>query len=101
MAGRVAYHHLVDRENRISVDPDLGRVLPLVAAALSAVAPIHRRPEGEGAPRTLSAVEVEALLFRPGFDALAVLDELFSRRRDLHQAIEALRMARQYFGGTP
>ena len=101
MAGRVAYHHLVDRENRISVDPDLGRVLPLVAAALSAVAPIHRRPEGEGAPRTLSVVEVEALLFRPGFDALAVLDELFIRRRDLHQAIEALRMARQYFGGTP
>lgn len=101
MAGRVAYHHLVDRENRISVDPDLGRVLPLVAAALSAVAPIHRRPESEGATRTLTATEVEALLFRPGFDALAVLDDLFIRRRDLHQAIEALRMARQYFGGTP
>lgn len=99
MAGRVAYHHLVDRENRISVDPDLGRVLPLVAAALSAVAPIHRRPQGEEASRTLSASEVEALLFRPGFDALAVLDDLFIRRRDLHQAIEALRMARQYFGG--
>jgi hypothetical protein len=101
VAGRVAYHHLVDRENRISVDPDLGRVLPLVAAALSAVAPIHRRAEGEGAPRSLSAVEVEALLFRPGFDALAALDDLFIRRRDLHQAIEALRMARQYFGGNP
>ena len=34
-------------------------------------------------------------------DALVVLDELFIRRRDLHQAIEALRMARQYFGGNP
>jgi len=101
VAGRVAYHHLVDRENRISVDPDLGRVLPLVAAALSAVAPIHRRPESEGASSTLTTIEVEALLFRPGFDARLVLDDLFIRRRDLHQAIEALRMARQYFGGTP
>jgi hypothetical protein len=101
VAGRVAYHHLVDKENRISVDPDLGRVLPLVAAALSAVAPIHRRVEGHQSSSVLSAVEVEAVLFRPGFDALLALDELFIRRRDLHQAIESLRMARQYFGGKP
>ena len=74
--------------------------MPLVAAALSAVAPIHRRPDAEGTSRSLTSSEVEALLFRPGFDALVVLDELFIRRRDLHQAIEALRMARQYFGSN-
>jgi hypothetical protein len=101
VAGRVAYHHLVDKENRISVDPDLGRVLPLVAAALSAVAPIHRRSAARDAARTLTSLEVEAILFRPGCDALVALDELFIRRRDLHQAIESLRMARQYFGGKP
>ena len=101
VACRVAYHHLVDKENRISVDPDLGRVLPLVAAALSAVAPIHRRSPGHHSSRTLTSLELEAILFRPGFDALVALDELFIRRRDLHQAVESLRMARQYFGGKP
>jgi len=101
VAGRVAYHHLVDKEKRISVDLDLGRVLPLVAAALSAVAPIHKRSLAHHSPRTLTAPEVEVLLFRPGCDALVALDELFIRRRDLHQAIESLRMARLYFGGRP
>ena len=101
VAGRVAYHHLVDQEHRISVDPDLGRVLPLVAAALSAVAPIHRRAAGPESSRALTSREVEAILFRPGCDAHLALDELFIRRRDLHRAIESLRMARQYFGGKP
>lgn len=100
VAGRVAYHQLIDKQNRISVSEDLGRALPLVAAALSAVAPIHRGGSAD-APHVLSAQEVEALLFRAGFDATSVLDELFIRRRDLHQAIESLRTARQYFGGKP
>jgi hypothetical protein len=100
VAGRVAYHHLVDKENRISVDPDMGRVLPMVAAALSAVAPIHKRAANDSS-RMLTSLEVEAVLFRPGFDTLVALDELFIRRKDLHRAIESLRMARQYFGGKP
>jgi hypothetical protein len=100
VAGRVAYHHLVDKENRISVDPDMGRVLPLVAAALAAVASIHRRAEHDSS-RTLTYSEVETILFRPGCDALVALDELFIRRKDLHRAIESLRMARQYFDGKP
>jgi hypothetical protein len=100
VAGRVAYHQLIDKENRISVSDDLGRALPLVACALSAVAPIHRGGASAEA-HVLSAQEVEALLFRPGFDAAAVLDELYIRRSDLHQAIESLRTAKQYFGAKP
>jgi hypothetical protein len=99
VAGRVAYHQLVDKENHIAVDPDLGRVLPLVAAALSAVAPIHRRSESEKS-RVLTTMEVEAILFRPGFEPRAALDDLFIRRGDLHKAIESLRTANQFFGRT-
>lgn len=99
VAGRVAYHQLVDKENRIAVDPDLGRVLPLVAAALSAVAPIHQRStEEDGESRTLTTQEVEAVLFRPGVPPRSMLDELYIRRGDLHKAIETLRAANQYFG---
>jgi hypothetical protein len=97
VAGRVAYHQLVDRESRLSVADDLGRALPLVAAALSAVAPIHRCVAlGETQP--LTSIEVDALLFGPGCDARAALADLYIRRRDLHNAIESLRTAKQYFG---
>ena len=41
---------------------------------------------------------MEALLFRPGYSARAVLDDLYIRRGDLHRAIESLRTANQYFG---
>jgi ATP/maltotriose-dependent transcriptional regulator MalT len=99
VAGRVAYSQLVDKQNRISIDPDLGRVLPLVAAALSAVAPIHKRPVAESEEsRPLTTVELEAALFRPGVQPRTVLDELYIRRGDLHRAIETLRTANQYFG---
>jgi hypothetical protein len=97
VAGRVAYHQLIDKENRLSVSEDLGRALPLVAAALSAVAPIHRAGQ-PGQSRVLSSTEVDAILFAPGCDTREALTELYIRRRDLHQAIESLRTARQYFG---
>jgi hypothetical protein len=97
VAGRVAYHQLIDKKNRVSVSEDLGRVLPLVAAALSAVAPIHKVTEHEKS-RQLSSLEVDTILFRPGVDARTVLDGLFIRRRDLHMAIESLRTANEYFG---
>ena len=97
VAGRVAYHQLIDKKNRLSVNDDLGRVLPLVAAALSAVATIHKR-SGVGNVRALSSLEVDGILFRRERDARAALDELYIRRGDLHKAIETLRTANQYFG---
>jgi hypothetical protein len=97
VAGRVAYHQLVEKEKRLSVSEDLGRVLPLVAAALSAVAPFHR-VSVPGQARELTSIEVDAILFGPGSDARTALTEIYIRRRDLHQAIESLRTAKQYFG---
>jgi hypothetical protein len=95
-ACRVAYHQIIDKKKRLPVDADLGRALPLVAVALSAVAPIHTQAAAEAA-RELQPSELDAILFKPG-DA-ARLDELFIRRSDLHRAIEVLGIANDCFGG--
>jgi hypothetical protein len=91
VASRVAYRALVPAAKQAAGEMELSRVLPRIAAALGSVAPIHQRARPAGGMRLLSAEDVGNLLFKPGYESRAVLDDLFIRRGDLHKAIESLR----------
>lgn len=91
-AASTAYFHITGAGRQVSGEAALAEILPLVAIALSAVAPILR---DDGRP--LSDRDVNQLLFRrkagPG-----ALDELRMRRGDLRKAMELLRQAHISFG---
>jgi hypothetical protein len=99
VASRVAYRALVPAAKQVASEIELSRTLPRIAAALGSVAPIHQRARPAGGMRLLSAKEVGDLLFQPGYESRAALDELFIRRADLHKAIEALRAGGSDFPG--
>jgi len=90
VAATVAYFHVTEAAHQVTTRSDLAEVVPLVAIALSTVAPIL----GETGP--LSAPEVrERLYAKP-----PVLHGLAMRRGDLRAAMVTLREARSTFGST-
>lgn len=89
VAATVAYFHVTDGAHQVSTQSDLADVVPLVAIALSTVAPIH------GENGALMSAQVRARLYgsrRPSLDGLSI------RRGDLRTAIITLREARTAFG---
>jgi hypothetical protein len=103
VACRVAYHQVTHPQTCTTTpESDLVRIVPQVAAALSALASIHRRVNGRAA-RPLTGVEVEALLFQPAYEnPQPDFRGCYIRRSDLHSAIEQLRNARAAFSsGSP
>jgi hypothetical protein len=89
VAASVAYFHLTDAAHQVTAESDLADVVPLVAIALSTVAPIHadHGPVGDAALRVLLYGER-----RPNLDGLSI------RRGDLRTAMITLREARAAFG---
>jgi len=88
VAATVAYFHVTDAAHQVTTQSDLADIVPLVAIALSPVAPIH----GEDQP--LSSIEVRERLYgsrRPSLDGLKM------RRADLRTAMITLREARSTF----
>lgn len=88
VAATVAYFHVTDAARQVTTQSDLADVVPLVAIALSAVAPIV----GDAGP--LGAAEIRQRLYgrEPSLDGLAM------RRGDLRKAMVTLREARASFG---
>ena len=91
VAATVAYFHVTEAAHQVTMQSDLADIVPLVAIALSTVAPIH----GEDHP--LSAVEVRERLYgsrRPSLEGLMI------RRGDLRTPMVTLREARAAFETT-
>lgn len=89
VAATVAYFHVTDAAHQVSTQEALADVVPLVAIALSTIAPIH----AESGP--LSASALRDMLYakrRPNVDGLRI------RRGDLRRAMITLREARAAFG---
>jgi hypothetical protein len=99
IAVAIAYFHVTDAPRQAGERDALGELLPLVAMALSAVAPIRR---ADGTP--LSEAEVDELLFRRkagGAASASTLAQLRIRRGELDKAMAILKEARVAFGRTP
>ena len=99
IAAAITYFHVTDTPRQAGERDSLGELLPLVAMALSAVAPIRRADD-----TPLSEAEVDELLFRrkPGGAASAgTLAQLRMRRSELDKAMAILKEARVAFGRTP
>src|SRR4051812_4896047 len=90
----VAYFQLTAPKRQMEGGAELVRALPMVAIALSTVAPIFRVEEAAGEP--VSMRDLQPLLFArdEAGAAIAHLDGLGIRRRDLHHAIRVLKEAR-------
>ena len=89
VAATVAYFHVTDAAHQVSTQEALADVVPLVAIALSTIAPIH----AEHGP--LSSAALRDTLYRerrPNVDGLKI------RRGDLRRAMITLREARAAFG---
>jgi hypothetical protein len=87
VAATVAYFHVTEAAHQVTTQSDLAEVVPLVAIALSTVAPIV----GEEGP--LGAAQLRERLYgRP-----PALDGLKMRRGDLRAAMITLREARASF----
>ena len=89
VASRVAYRTLVPYERQVLSELEVSRLLPRFAAALAAVAPVYE--SADGSMRQLRAGDLGARLLKPTYESRAALDELYVRRGDLHNAIEALK----------
>jgi hypothetical protein len=89
VAATVAYFHVTEARHQVSTRTDLDGIVPLVAIALSTIAPIH------GADGPLSAAALRELLYR---DKRPDLARLLIRRGDLRAAMITLREARAAFG---
>ena len=99
VAANVTYFHLTEVGKQVLMQENLAEILPVVAVALSQVAPIYRAPMDGEAPPQLGEREIEALLFKPVRDgAPPSLDGFSIRRGDLRKALVTLREARHLFG---
>jgi hypothetical protein len=99
VAAATAYFYVTDSARQVESGAPLAQILPLVAIALSTVAPIRR---ADGTP--LSEVEVDELLFRrqAGVGARATtLAQLRIRRGELDKAMALLKEARVAFTPSP
>lgn len=96
VAAAMTYFYVTDPARQVEKSESLPSILPLVAIALSTVAPICR---ADGTP--LSVQELDELLFRrtAGVGASAgTLAQLRIRRGDLDTAMALLRETRIAFG---
>jgi hypothetical protein len=95
----VAYFQLTPPKRQMEGPSELIRSLPMVAIALSTVAPIRRLGEAPGELVTMR--DLQPLLFArdEAGAAVAHLEGLGIRRGDLHRAITVLKEARMSFGG--
>ena len=98
LACAIAYFQLTPPRKRMESPSEVLDVLPMVAIALSAVAPLLRA-DGEGVGK-LPPREVQAQLFdKARSNGTQALERLRIRRSDLDAAIVVLREARMSFGG--
>ena len=101
-ATAVAYHIITEKPEALRDPRDLDDVRGLVAIALSTVATILKRENGEALP--LSSAQIDERLFFPSFCSprdrrtAPDLTQLFVRRGDLVRAIETLKEAHASFG---
>jgi hypothetical protein len=101
-ATAVAYHIITEKPEALRDPRDLDDVRGLVAIALSTVATILKRENGEALP--LSSAQIDERLFFPGScsprdrRAAPDLTQLFVRRGDLVRAIETLKEVHFSFG---
>ena len=94
LAASITYFHVTDSVRQVDTEPELARVLPIVAMALAAVAPIRA---GDG--RVLSHTEVKERLYDPLLGpGPTPLEGLAMRRADLKAAMATLKEARIVFG---
>jgi hypothetical protein len=95
----VAYFQLTAPKRQMEGAAELVRALPMVAIALSTVAPIF--PVEGAAGEAMSMRDLQPLLFArdEAGAAVAHLDGLGIRRGDLDHAITVLKEARMSFGG--
>ena len=99
VAAATTYFYVTDATRQVEPGAPLAQILPLVAIALSTVAPIRR---ADGSP--LSEAEVDELLFRRRAGAgasAATLAQLRIRRGELDKAMALLKEARVAFGLSP
>src|SRR5919112_1933584 len=90
-----AYFHITGNANHMRGEEFLAEVVPLVAAALAAIAPVYRSNEPGEAPVVLSPAEVEDHVFRPSRSGQPLgCDRLSIRRKDLLRAMSVLKDAR-------
>lgn len=89
VAATVAYFHVTDAAHQVSTQEALADVVPLVAIALSTIAPIHAEDGPLGSAALRDALYKEK---RPNVDGLMI------RRGDLRRAMITLREARAAFG---
>jgi len=88
VAATVAYFHVTDAAHQVSTQEALADVVPLVAIALSTIAPIH----AEDGPLGSAALRDALYRDRPNVDGLKI------RRGDLRRAMITLREVRAAFG---
>lgn len=88
VAATVCYFHVTDAAHQVRTKADLDAIVPLVAIALSTIAPIH------GVDGPLGNAELRELLYR---DRRPDLARLRIRRGDLRTAMVTLREARAGF----
>ena len=95
----VAYFQLTAPKRQMEGPMELIQALPMVAIALSTVAPIWRA--SRSGAELVSMRELQPRLFARDESGVHVahLEGLGIRRRDLHHAITVLRDARMSFGG--
>ena len=97
VAAQLAYFHVTDAVRQVDSHEELEQIVPLVAIALSTVAPIHCVAD-DGTSRELDGREVRARLYlKPGVPPPG-LEDLAIRRGDLRRAMTTLKEARVLFG---
>lgn len=95
VAAATAYYGITGERKVACSAAELAEINRLVAMALSTVAPIYRMTQGAARPSSLSAAEVNKLLFQTRSPDLS---DVAIRRDDLQGAIAALRRARTSLG---
>jgi hypothetical protein len=101
VAATLAYFHVSESSRDAGGDAQLAEVIPLVAIALSTVAPIYMGVDGGAAAVVLTSAEVKDLLFRlQRKGGVHNLRNLVMRREDLTRGMTTLKEARIAFGAA-
>jgi hypothetical protein len=98
VAATVAYFHVSESDSEAGSEEHLAEIIPLVAIALSTVAPIYMSTDNGTAAFVLSSQEVRDLLFRSPKAKGYSLENLVMHRHDVDRAMITLKEARIAFG---
>jgi uncharacterized protein (DUF849 family) len=98
VAATIAYFHVSESDSEAGSEEHLAEVIPLVAIALSTVAPIYMSTGNGSAAFVLSSQEVKDLLFRSPKAKDYSMENLVMHRQDVDRAMVTLKEARIAFG---